>query len=78
MAGGITDREESSGLSDTQIEVLAITACRQNHLSGERMCAQCFAIERAIRTALRTANSDKEQKREHKEEEIYRIATDSP
>jgi hypothetical protein len=40
-------------LSDTQTEVLAITACRQNHLSGEHMCAQCFAIERAILRALK-------------------------
>jgi hypothetical protein len=53
MGGGTGDGEENSGLSDIQIEVLAITACRQNHLSGERMCAQCFAIERAILRALK-------------------------
>jgi hypothetical protein len=53
MARGITDRFRDIVLLDLDIEDLAIAACRQPHASGERMCAQCLQIERAIRMALK-------------------------
>jgi len=49
-------------IDDGSIERLAMAACQQLHLAGERMCDQCLEIERAIRIALDGASFDKEGK----------------